>query len=171
MVFWLLLVVLLVLYQRTRLALLGVSTATSLRHVDVDGDGQPDADLAASIDDVGVPITLSWRDLSVTRDLGDGRVITTVRPTNGALRPGQLTAIMGGSGSGKSTLLRALMGRSDAAERRLGELSINGRVVRSEDMGDLAVLIGFVPQEDVMHDDLSVQENLQFSAEWRWVIR
>ena len=30
-----------------------------------------------------------------------------------------------------------------------------------------ATLVGFVPQEDVMHDDLSIEENLQFSAEWR----
>ena len=28
-------------------------------------------------------------------------------------------------------------------------------------------VVGFVPQEDVMHDDFSIEENLQFSAEWR----
>ena len=125
----------------------------------------------ASIDDVGIPLTLSWEELSVTRliDTGDGgkQVITTVRPVSGAMRPGELTAVMGGSGSGKSTLLRALMGRTDEAETRLGTMSINGNQVEDGNIDRLATMIGFVPQEDVMHDDLSVQENLQFSAEWR----
>ena len=147
----------------------------NLRKGDQNSDGILDVSIPgmnqdASIDDHGVPVTLTWNDLSVQRMIHPGTVqeklITTVRPNSGSMVPGEITAIMGGSGSGKSTLLRALMGRQDDAEITGGSIQLNGKdVTRSPEF--FANVVGFVPQEDVMHDDFSIEENLQFSAEWR----
>jgi ABC-type multidrug transport system ATPase subunit len=150
--------------------------ALNIRFADEDGDGLLDTnvtglDQLASIDDKGIPITIEWKDLMVQRVIHEGtpaqKLITTVRKNSGSMTPGELTAIMGGSGSGKSTLVRALMGRQDTAEHVTGTIKVNGKKVLQNSSNFFATLVGFVPQEDVMHDDLSIEENLQFSAEWR----
>ena len=76
--------------------------------------------LEASIDDVGVPITLSWNNLCVNRTISESLTITTIQPNSGIMHPGTVTAIMGGSGSGKSTFLRALRDKLDNAETKSG---------------------------------------------------
>jgi ABC-type nitrate/sulfonate/bicarbonate transport system ATPase subunit len=148
------------------------------KYEDLDGDGvlsndgdklsrnidNSGIDLQASIDDQGSKISLKWEELSVRRKTGANTHIETIRPMSGSLHPGQLTAIMGGSGSGKSTFLRALMGRLDSSEFRSGTIYINDVPA---DVNSIGGAIGFVPQDDIMHDDLSVEENLLFSAEWR----
>jgi ABC-type nitrate/sulfonate/bicarbonate transport system ATPase subunit len=148
------------------------------KYEDLDGDGvlsndgdklsrnidNSGIDLQASIDDQGSKISLKWEELSVRRKTGANTHIETIRPMSGSLHPGQLTAIMGGSGSGKSTFLRALMGRLDSSEFRSGTIYINDMPA---DVNSIGGAIGFVPQDDIMHDDLSVEENLLFSAEWR----
>ena len=48
----------------------------------------PMINLEASIDDVGVPITLSWSDLSVNRTISDTLTITTIQPNSGTMEPG-----------------------------------------------------------------------------------
>jgi len=64
---------------------------------------------------------------------------------------------MGPSGSGKSSFLNAVSGKATYG-RTNGELVVNGS--RSCALGDLASLIGFVPQDDVMLPELTVKENL-----------
>ena len=119
----------------------------NLRKGDQNSDGILDVTIPgmnhdASIDDHGVPVTITWDDLSVQRIIHPGtlqeKLITTVRPNSGSMVPGEITAIMGGSGSGKSTLLRALMGRQDEAERVMGAIHVNGKDV-TNDPGELFV--------------------------------
>lgn len=73
---------------------------------------------------------------------------------------GTLVGIMGASGAGKSTLFSTLNG-----DRRpkAGTVKINGIDLYDENE-KLKGLIGFVPQEDLLFEDLTVFQNLYYSA-------
>ena len=74
------------------------------------------------------------------------------------LRNGELLAIMGGSGTGKTTLLSLLNGTLRPQE---GTITINGH-----DISEPAAksLIGYVPQDDLLIEELTVYQNLWFTA-------
>jgi len=74
------------------------------------------------------------------------------------LHSGQLVAIMGGSGVGKSTLLSLLNGTLHPQE---GSITINGHSI---DEPQAKKLIGFVPQDDLLIEELTVYQNLWFTA-------
>ena len=151
--------------------LLGDDRTSSFGDVGLDRDGDgalgrsDGIDVEASLDDYGEPVTIQWRDLSVSRAGAAGAEVTTVRPLSGELAAGTLTAVMGGSGSGKSTLLRAIRGDLDASERKAGKVFLND--VEINDLSHMGELIGVVPQDDILLDDLTVEQNLLFSAAWR----
>ncbi|SDB89562.1 ATP-binding cassette domain-containing protein [Williamwhitmania taraxaci] len=73
---------------------------------------------------------------------------------------GKLIGIMGASGAGKSTLLNVLNG-SDAPTS--GEVQINGISIHKEKEATKG-LIGFVSQDDLLMEDLSVFQNLYYNA-------
>ncbi len=73
---------------------------------------------------------------------------------------GELIGIMGGSGVGKSTLLNVLNGN---LKPQSGSITINGNNINSENE-DLEGLIGFVPQDDLLIDELTVYQNLYYNA-------
>lgn len=77
-----------------------------------------------------------------------------------SLSGGELVAVMGGSGSGKSTLLGVLTGRLAPCS---GSLSVNGAEVTGNRSG-LEGLFGYVPQDDLLFEDLTVFENLYYNA-------
>jgi ABC transport system ATP-binding/permease protein len=73
---------------------------------------------------------------------------------------GRLIGIMGGSGSGKSTLLNVLNGNYPPSK---GEISING-INLYEEKEKLEGVIGFVPQDDLLIEELTVYQNLFYNA-------
>ena len=73
---------------------------------------------------------------------------------------GRLVGIMGGSGSGKSTLLNVLNGNYPPSS---GEIKING-IGLYESPKLLEGVIGFVPQDDLLIEELSVFENLYYNG-------
>lgn len=73
---------------------------------------------------------------------------------------GVLVGIMGGSGVGKSTLLNVLNGN---LEPNSGEILINGQSIYDEH-DELEGVIGFVPQDDLLIEELSVYQNLYYNA-------
>jgi ABC-type multidrug transport system ATPase subunit/uncharacterized tellurite resistance protein B-like protein len=73
---------------------------------------------------------------------------------------GMLVALMGASGSGKSTLLNVLNG-SEKPTR--GHVFINGIDIHKEPQR-IEGIIGFVPQDDLLIEDLTVYENLYYAA-------
>ncbi len=75
-------------------------------------------------------------------------------------KSGQLIAIMGGSGVGKSTLLNILNGSIPVQQ---GNIQINQADIY-EQKKEIAGLIGYVPQDDLLFEDLTVYENLFFNA-------
>ena len=85
---------------------------------------------------------------------------------SGELRPGRICAIMGPSGAGKTTCLSALCGKASSYGVLSGSVFINGAPGSLTD-ASLRHLVGFCPQEDVMLRDLTVRENIVFSAETR----
>ena len=73
---------------------------------------------------------------------------------------GNLIGIMGGSGVGKSTLLNLLIGNYPLAG---GKITINGYDYASG-KEKLKGVIGYVPQDDLLIEELTVFENLYFNA-------
>jgi ABC transport system ATP-binding/permease protein len=77
------------------------------------------------------------------------------------IEPGEFLAIVGGSGAGKSTLLKALIG----IEKTSGEIYLNG--TKLADSPQLRQQIGYVPQDDIVHADLTIWEALMAAARLR----
>ena len=80
-----------------------------------------------------------------------------------SIYPGELVALMGPSGAGKTTLLELLTGQRRPEQ---GSVQFNGQDLH-EQVGSLRDRIGYVPQEDVMHRDLTVFQVLYHSARMR----
>jgi ABC-type multidrug transport system ATPase subunit len=78
-------------------------------------------------------------------------------------RPGTLTAIIGPSGAGKSTLARLIAGYTHPTS---GTVTFEGRNIHA-DYASLRSRIGMVPQDDVVHGQLTVNQALMYAAELR----
>jgi ABC-type multidrug transport system ATPase subunit len=74
---------------------------------------------------------------------------------------GKLVGIMGSSGAGKSTLLNILNGTNIPTS---GEILINGRNIHTE-RNKVEGIIGFVSQDDLLIEELTVFENLYYNAQ------
>jgi len=132
-----------------------VKTGSSLNH----SDGF-DSDISSSGRGSMAPpkemrVDLTFRNLTVT--LANGLKI--LNGVSGELKAGTMTAIMGPSGCGKSTLMNALTNRIRDGGTVGGEIYVNGE---KRHLATISHVVGFVPQEDVMHRDLTVRENLRF---------
>lgn len=73
---------------------------------------------------------------------------------------GEFVGILGGSGQGKSTLMNCLCGISSPTE---GSVTVNG-VNITDRSALMAAGIGFVPQEDIVHRELTVFQAVSLSA-------
>jgi ABC transport system ATP-binding/permease protein len=80
-----------------------------------------------------------------------------------AARPGTLTAVIGPSGAGKSTFAKLVAGYTQPTS---GTVSFEGHNVHSE-YASLRSRIGMVPQDDVVHGQLTVKQALMYAAELR----
>jgi ABC-type multidrug transport system ATPase subunit len=85
---------------------------------------------------------------------------TAVNGVSFSVSEGNLIGILGASGSGKTTLLNILSGNHKPDK---GNIRINGRDVHSDDR-DLDGVIGYVPQDDMLLEDLTVYDNLYYAA-------
>lgn len=87
---------------------------------------------------------------------------TILNDINISCYPQEFIALVGGSGAGKSTLMKSLSGLNPSDGQVLVEgddLYKNYDAYRS--------IIGYVPQDDILHSDLKVQEALEYSARLR----
>ncbi|WP_163686877.1 FHA domain-containing protein [Mycolicibacterium gadium] len=80
-----------------------------------------------------------------------------------AARPGTLTAVIGPSGAGKSTFAKLVAGYTHPTS---GTVSFEGHNIHAE-YASLRSRIGMVPQDDVVHGQLTVRQALMFAAELR----
>lgn len=79
-----------------------------------------------------------------------------------SFQKGTLTAILGGSGSGKSSLLNVLGDRA-----RPKEMSITGDVLYLGSRNIRSLDIAYLVQHDVLPENLTVRETLDYSAQLR----
>ncbi|MGW6510968.1 ATP-binding cassette domain-containing protein, partial [Streptomyces niveus] len=75
-----------------------------------------------------------------------------------------LIAVIGPSGSGKSTLLKALTGYRPANE---GDVLYDNRNLYKQ-FAELRQRIGLVPQDDILHKELTVRKALKYAAKLRF---
>ncbi len=79
------------------------------------------------------------------------------------VQPGELVGLLGPSGSGKSTLMTALNGSAHADR---GRVWMNGLDLY-RDFDALRSAIGSVPQDDILHRQLTVRRCLHYAARLR----
>lgn len=101
---------------------------------------------------------LSMRHLN--RRIGDVSLLDDVSFT---VFSGEVIAMIGPSGSGKTTLLNAIAGvtPADAGTVTLDDRDFHVEVASERES------VGIVPQDDIVHPELSVEESLQFGARLR----
>ncbi|KAI3437505.1 ABC transporter domain-containing protein [Psidium guajava] len=105
-------------------------------------------------------IEVAFKDLTLTLK---GTNKHLLRCVSGKIMPGRVSAVMGPSGAGKTTFLSALVGKATGCTMT-GSILINGK---DESIRSYKKIIGFVPQDDIVHGNLTVEENLRFSARCR----
>ena len=79
------------------------------------------------------------------------------------IQPNRFVAIIGGSGAGKTTLLECISGMNDMSE---GNVFINGLSIRTSGK-QVRSLMGYVPQQDIVYDTLTLERMLMYSAKLR----
>jgi len=88
---------------------------------------------------------------------------TLLQDVSFAVEPGELVAIVGGSGAGKTTLLEAMAGVQPPDEGCVrfdgADLSANLAAFRS--------VLGYVPQDDIIHAELPLAATLRYAARLR----
>lgn len=107
-------------------------------------------------------IEVSFKDLTLTLK---GKHKHLMRSVTGKLFPGRISAVMGPSGAGKTTFLSSVLGKT-AGCTMTGSILINGR---PDPIQSYKKIVGFVPQDDIVHGNLTVEENLRFSARCRYL--
>lgn len=92
-----------------------------------------------------------------------GNKISLVTNVTFRIEAGEFVAIVGGSGAGKSTLLDCINGMRPGTDGKIYYDSND----YYENMNSYKGVIGYVPQRDIMHDDLTLFDALKYSAQLR----
>ncbi len=115
------------------------------------------------IADTGDNIRLDAKNLNRVVKDKNGKNITLLMDVSLPINPGQFVVIVGGSGAGKSTLMRTLLGLEPIQN---GTVELNGEDLR-KNFNIYRNLIGYVPQYDIVHPNLTVKEVLYYAAKLR----
>jgi ABC transport system ATP-binding/permease protein len=97
----------------------------------------------------------------VSRKLKNGNTI--LDDISLSIYPKEMVALMGPSGAGKTSLLELITGQVLPSD---GDILLNG-VSLKENWDEFRYLIGYVPQEDIMHRDLTIYEVLYHNAKMK----
>lgn len=107
-------------------------------------------------------ISVDASDIVIKRGKGRKAFVTSNHVSLN-IKPGELVAIIGGSGAGKSTILNCMCGYLKPTQ---GEVYING-VNLYENFDSLKKLVGYVPQSDIVYDNLTLHDMLMYTAKLR----
>ena len=80
-----------------------------------------------------------------------------------SVKPGEFVAVVGGSGTGKTSLFRVLTGLEAPT---IGSVALNGADYHTSSR-QFAGQVGFVPQDDIVHSELTVRTALRYAARLR----
>ncbi|CAM5579888.1 ABC transporter ATP-binding protein [Streptomyces abikoensis] len=105
-------------------------------------------------------VSFSARHLTVTVDGGK----QILKDVSFGVPEKSLIAVIGPSGSGKSTLLKALTGYRPANQ---GDVLYDNRNLYKQ-FAELRQRIGLVPQDDILHKELTVRKALRYAAKLRF---
>ncbi|MGN0436255.1 MAG: FHA domain-containing protein [Wujia sp.] len=100
---------------------------------------------------------------NIVKKVGKKKDLVICNDVSVDINPGELVAIVGGSGAGKSTLMNCISGYSKPTN---GRVTVNG-VDLYENFDALKHIIGYVPQQDIVYDNLTVYDMLKYSAKLR----
>jgi ABC-type multidrug transport system ATPase subunit len=89
--------------------------------------------------------------------------LTLLEPASFTVTAGELVAIIGPSGAGKTTLLEAIAGISPTTS---GSVRFDGVDVHAN-LGAFRSVLGYVPQEDIVHAELPLRRMLRYAARLR----
>ncbi|MDR1698970.1 MAG: FHA domain-containing protein, partial [Prevotellaceae bacterium] len=104
---------------------------------------------------------ISVEALKIVKEVGKNRVICN--SVDLSIQPCEMIAIVGGSGAGKSTVMNCLNGYSQPTK---GKVVVNG-VDLYENFDTLKHIIGYVPQSDIVYENLTVFTMLHYAAQLR----
>jgi ABC-type multidrug transport system ATPase subunit len=111
-----------------------------------------------------MPVDILCDNLTLKIPAADGKPEKVVLSgVNAHIRPGRLTAIMGPSGAGKTMLLSSILGKLPSSWATTGSLLVNGL----PSIKEIRHVVGYVPQDDAVHAELTVFENVSMHAELR----
>ncbi len=99
--------------------------------------------------------------VDLSKQVAKGRTI--LNNVTLCIQPGELVAVVGSSGAGKSTLLHALNGFSPAST---GRVAYNGLDLYQH-MPLFRSVLGYVPQDDIVHPELTVERTLFYAGKLR----
>ncbi|CDK27585.1 unnamed protein product [Kuraishia capsulata CBS 1993] len=120
-----------------------------------------DKEVLETVNHLGSKEIFMWQNLNYTiPDRGSNRQL--LRDIQGYCKPGTLTALMGESGAGKTTLLNVLSRRVDMGVIT-GDMLVDGKPVDQS----FERRTGYVQQQDLHIQELTVRESLQFAARLR----
>lgn len=80
-----------------------------------------------------------------------------------SIQPNEFVAIIGGSGAGKTTLMTAMSGFDSKVT---GQVYCNGTNLR-ENFQTLKNIIGFVPQQDIIYENITLKKMLYYTAKMK----
>lgn len=107
-------------------------------------------------------ISVDARDIVIKR--GSGRKANiTCNHVDLSINPGELVAVIGGSGAGKSTILNCMCGYIKPDN---GDVFING-VNLYQNFDALKKVVGYVPQSDIVYDNLTLYDMLMYTSRLR----
>lgn len=115
------------------------------------------------------PLELIFHNLTFTVSLkpkkgqNERMSLQILNNVTGAFRPGRIAAVMGPSGAGKTTLLDAVAGNVMGGSIS-GEILVNGEDFARKRIKSIS---GFVFQDDVLLETMTVKEAIQMSARLR----
>jgi ABC transport system ATP-binding/permease protein len=104
---------------------------------------------------INEPVSMQVNSLTFSYANGKG-----IKELNLNIKSGSLIGVIGKEGTGKSTLLKILAG--DISKYK-GELYINGYNHKNE-LYHIKNMIGYVSDDDLLYEELTVYENLYFTA-------
>ena len=117
-------------------------------------------------DDVAVDrrgISIEVDQLSRQVRLRNRNQLTLLDAVSFTVAAGELVAIVGPSGAGKTTLLEAVAGTAPASS---GSVRYDGVDVYAN-LSTFRSVLGYVPQDDIIHADLPLERTLRYAARLR----
>lgn len=94
---------------------------------------------------------------------GTGKPMKLLDDVNLSIFPGELVGMLGPSGAGKTTLLMSVLGLVKPTE---GGVLLNGKPLFQQ-YESFRTNVGYVPQDDIVHPQLTVREALRYACKLR----